>query len=334
MLKESVDGTHKNEDIIPLQEQTPQTEENVIAPDTEETGDGPTGVSCTGCGVALAGGHFLLNGTPWCPTCKEEMQHQTRFTFRKLLKSCLAGYVGAIVAGGLWALVTIVTGYQLGLIAIFVGLIVGHAVRWGARPATGRRFQILALALTVLGLSYSTIPMLVKEFKDNPDYLEDLKKGWKKAGEAEAQVVSEEKGTSTTEAPAETASAVPGTAGTDAQAEVPAAPLEKPAAVAEGSDRAEDAGPASVGDHDDGMNPILGLLLGIALMAAGLFLAVFVAPLGIYVLCLFGDPFSFIFLAIALWEAWRINTPVRLEFEGPVQGDGEMDFSKAQYEAP
>jgi hypothetical protein len=45
----------------------------------------------------------------------------------------LAGAVAALVGAGVWALVTVLTGYQIGFMAIGVGFLVGLAVQFAGK---------------------------------------------------------------------------------------------------------------------------------------------------------------------------------------------------------
>ncbi|NOY75044.1 MAG: hypothetical protein GXP32_04545, partial [Kiritimatiellaeota bacterium] len=79
-------------------------------------------------------------------------------------------------------------------------------------------------------------------------------------------------------------------------------------------------------------NAFLKLLLGILLLLLGILL-LFVAPIIIYILFLFTSPFSAIFAAIALWEAWRINKREEVYFQGPFKLDEEeIDLDKADFD--
>ena len=48
---------------------------------------------------------------------------------QKLIPATLAGIVAAMIGGGIWATVTIVTEYQIGWMAIGIGFLVGFTVR-------------------------------------------------------------------------------------------------------------------------------------------------------------------------------------------------------------
>lgn len=62
----------------------------------------------------------------------------------------LAGCVAAAIGAGLWAGVTVLTGYQIGWMAVGVGAMVGVAVRAAGKGRT-RAFGILGAALALAG---------------------------------------------------------------------------------------------------------------------------------------------------------------------------------------
>lgn len=78
--------------------------------------------------------------------------------WRALLLGGLAGAAGTLV----WSLIIYTTGYELGIIAIFLGVGVGLAVRKGARGRGGWKYQALAMALTYLSITTSYVPMAWK----------------------------------------------------------------------------------------------------------------------------------------------------------------------------
>ncbi len=62
----------------------------------------------------------------------------------------IAGSIAAAFGAGVWAGVTVVTGYQIGWIAVGVGFLVAFSVRFTGR-GLGTRFQILGALLALLG---------------------------------------------------------------------------------------------------------------------------------------------------------------------------------------
>jgi hypothetical protein len=125
------------------------------------TGGTATGVVCSGCQTTLNAEYYQVNGKPFCANCRRTIEEQvaTPRTMGALVKAGLFGF-GAAIAGGVGYFVFVAaTGYELSLITIFVGYMVGFAVRKGAKGRGGRRYQLIAAALTywAVGLSYGLL---------------------------------------------------------------------------------------------------------------------------------------------------------------------------------
>jgi len=77
----------------------------------------------------------------------------------------LAGAVAALVGAGAWALVTVLTGYQIGFMAIGVGFLVGLAVQFFGK-GINKIFGVMGAALALIGCllgNYFTIVHFVGE---------------------------------------------------------------------------------------------------------------------------------------------------------------------------
>lgn len=77
----------------------------------------------------------------------------------------LAGGVAALVGAGVWALVTILTGYQIGFMAIGVGFLVGLAVQFAGK-GIHKIFGVMGAALALIGCllgNYFTVVHFVGE---------------------------------------------------------------------------------------------------------------------------------------------------------------------------
>src|SRR5438046_4554102 len=72
----------------------------------------------------------------------------------------MAGLVAAAVGAGLWALVTIVTGFQIGWMAVGVGFLVGWAVRIAGK-GTHRAFGIMGALLALGGCAVGNLLTIV-----------------------------------------------------------------------------------------------------------------------------------------------------------------------------
>lgn len=115
--------------------------------------------SCSECHHVIANLYFESGGKTLCPACRDRMGTPQRWDFwRALLFGGLAGAAGTLV----WSLIIYTTGYELGLIAIFVGVGVGLAVRKGARGRGGWKYQALAMVLTYVSITTSYVPMVWK----------------------------------------------------------------------------------------------------------------------------------------------------------------------------
>jgi hypothetical protein len=66
--------------------------------------------------------------------------------------AAVGGLVGAVAGALAWAAIAILSGYEIGYVAVLVGWLAGHGVRIGARGARGRGLQTVAVALSLLGL--------------------------------------------------------------------------------------------------------------------------------------------------------------------------------------
>lgn len=301
---------------------------------------------CSQCAQSLAGSYFLSAGQAWCPACTERGRLLTPATgCRPLALAVLFGALAAVAAGGLWAVIVILTGYQLGLVAIVVGILVGLAVRRGSGSTGGRRYQVLAMAMTLAALAYASVPIAIDALRNDPETMARLKGMWNqaKAGPAipapapvpddVAVMLDEEADAAPEETDADgTAPAAPDSGADGAPEPVvdPGVALTPPPATA-----ADDRVPVEVDDGLEGTEPeplspakAIGMM---ALALLGLVLAVTVGPFLLYAMLLIGDPFSLLFLAIALWEAWRFNRPQERTFDGPFQVRPDpIDFTEAK----
>jgi len=68
------------------------------------------------------------------------------------LTAAIAGLGAAVVGGVAWGLIVKWTGYEIGFAAWGVGFIVGTAVVFGAQGKRGTPFQLLGVALALVGI--------------------------------------------------------------------------------------------------------------------------------------------------------------------------------------
>lgn len=82
---------------------------------------------------------------------------------QNLMLGTVAGAIAGAVGAILWAIVTVITEFQIGLLAVAIGFLVGAAVRWAGRGTTqvfGVVGAILALVSILAGNFLSLLGLL------------------------------------------------------------------------------------------------------------------------------------------------------------------------------
>jgi len=121
-------------------------------------------VTCTVCGKSVGAEYYHANGKPVCASCREVVTSaaQTPRSIGTLLRAGLYGVGAAIAGAAIYYGVIALTNFEIGLVAIVIGFMVGWAVRKGARGRGGRRFQVLALILTYWAVGLAYTPLAIK----------------------------------------------------------------------------------------------------------------------------------------------------------------------------
>lgn len=120
-------------------------------------------VSCSMCSRGIVQSYYALGGKIICSDCRERREHGLEGGgFVRLLRASGAGLGAAILGAVLWYGVRAATGYEIGLIAIAVGIGVGKAVAWGAHGKGGWSYQLLALFLTYTSIVTNYVPDIVE----------------------------------------------------------------------------------------------------------------------------------------------------------------------------
>jgi hypothetical protein len=120
-------------------------------------------LACRLCDQPISGTYYDVNGQPTCESCRDVLAVSLGVdSGLRGIVTALASGVGAGVAGALlYYAVVALTGYEIGLIAVAVGFMVGHAVKWGSSGRGGRRFQIMAVAITYVAIVSTYVPFIV-----------------------------------------------------------------------------------------------------------------------------------------------------------------------------
>jgi hypothetical protein len=121
----------------------------------------PPGVTCAVCQQAIASEYFDVNGQSVCNACRSQLEHlgQTPRSWGVFAIAGLFGLGAAIAGAILYYAVVAITNFEIGIVAIAIGYMVGWSIRKGAGGRGGRRFQVLAVVLTywAVGLAYTPL---------------------------------------------------------------------------------------------------------------------------------------------------------------------------------
>lgn len=114
---------------------------------------------CGACKRAIEGEYYAAVGHVVCPRCAAQLTAKP--ASGEFLRALVLGAGAALLGTLVWYLIVKLTHSEFGLIAIGVGLLVGFAVRKGARGRGGWKYQALAMVLTYVSITASYIPTIL-----------------------------------------------------------------------------------------------------------------------------------------------------------------------------
>ena len=126
------------------------------------------GVACASCQRTIPDEYYDVNGQSVCDGCRNQLAQMAE-TPRSWGVFGVAGLfgLGAAIAGAiLYYAVIAISNFEIGIVAIAIGYMVGWAVRKGAGGRGGRRFQALALVLTYWAVGLAYTPLLFKQIAE------------------------------------------------------------------------------------------------------------------------------------------------------------------------
>ena len=144
----------------PTKETDPATDLQFDRAEFDDAESALGGLGCTACNKPIADAYFEINGAIVCDACRAEAAalrtggSGLARCFRATLFGILAGALGAGIYYGIVAL----TGFEIGLVAILVGFMVGFAVHVGSRARGGWLYQLLAVTLTYGSIVSAYVP--------------------------------------------------------------------------------------------------------------------------------------------------------------------------------
>lgn len=129
--------------------------------------------TCSSCGTELQPGQgFLVPSADkkapavhLCAGCAEKAEAAFEEESRapRVPQALLLGLLAAVVGCVLWYAVVVITNFELGIVAIAIGWLVGSAVMFGAGRKTGLVLQIMAALITLVALLFSEY-LIVRHF--------------------------------------------------------------------------------------------------------------------------------------------------------------------------
>jgi hypothetical protein len=121
--------------------------------------------ACAQCKRPIVSTYWETGGLVLCESCKmalDDLHGENAGAGAAPTARALLFGVGAAVAGAaIYLIILLFSGYQIGLVAILVGWMVGWSVRKGTRDRGGRRFQVMAVILTYFAISVSYVPQMI-----------------------------------------------------------------------------------------------------------------------------------------------------------------------------
>jgi len=127
----------------------------------------PVGTApCAECRGPIVDTYFETDRGVLCDACHTRLAADvaSRSTRGYLARALGFGTLGAAIGSAIYFGVLTTTGREVSLVAVVVGLVVGKAVRLGARGQGGRRLQWLAVCLTYLTVATTYLPFVLKGF--------------------------------------------------------------------------------------------------------------------------------------------------------------------------
>jgi hypothetical protein len=120
--------------------------------------------ACAGCGGVIQDAYYTVGGKLVCSSCADRI-HATKPPepgTKGLLRAAVFGAGAAILGTIVYFAVLALSGYEIGIIAVGVGWLVGKAVHKGGYGCGGWKLQALAVGLTYCSIAGSFVPLAIK----------------------------------------------------------------------------------------------------------------------------------------------------------------------------
>ena len=135
----------------------------------EAQGEPAAGPSCAACRNPIVDAYYMVNQGIVCAGCRDAVGAALAggSRIKRVCKGSAYGVGGGAVGAGIYFAVLALTGYEVGLIAIIVGVLVGVGVRAGSDARGGWFYQLLAMFITYCAIVSTYVPMFAKELQED-----------------------------------------------------------------------------------------------------------------------------------------------------------------------
>jgi len=155
-------------------------------------------VRCNACSASPLGMYFDVSGETVCGSCKEQIERDGVPVRGALptLRAVTYGFGAAILGAVIYYGVIAITDFEIGLVAILIGYMVGWAIRRGAGGRGGRRLQVAGIALTYFAVALAYTPLAMRDVEEEITADADAVAMVEAPGAAEPPLVNDEAVTS------------------------------------------------------------------------------------------------------------------------------------------
>ena len=255
--------------------------------------------TCRSCSRPITSAYYQVNDVIVCDSCRRALDHPPGTPLRRALRATGLGLLAATGGSLLYFAVAAITGREFGLVAIVVGYTVGIAVRKGSRGRGGWAYQTLAVGLTYLAIVTSYVPLVAKEFQKGGALKDSLSVSAARRDSARSRGTSPMADTITISA-----------RGPEVGRAIDSA------AAARKTDSGFSVAQAGTPVSTPRPRPIRPKHLGAGTMLLGIAALVMLAAI-IPILAGFSNIIGLLIIAIAVFEAWKLNRRVVLNITGP-----------------
>lgn len=129
----------------------------------EFEGPAPATLACAFCQRPLVSQYWQISTRPACEQCRASVSRELGSSQSKasFLRALVYGGAAALVGCVAWIAIEKLFHVQIGFVAIGVGYLVGKAVRKASGGLGGKRYQVLAVALTYASIALASLPDLL-----------------------------------------------------------------------------------------------------------------------------------------------------------------------------